>query len=325
MRRTALALLSILASSCSELDDGAADGDDLPIGDVSDDLKDDGTWGSALECKPVPSLPLLVAPRITISLDGLTLHLTDTATGFDKVFPVGVGKIDHSSSSLTFNESLSLFPVLSQDRNDFEITPDSIQTCKTWWTDPDTGEKSPLFAGLPFLSWMGNYGIHGPIDNFRAPNGGNLRRGYVSHGCIRMEAADVLELYARIKGVENVPVIVQREPERLADGSRVDVAQRWIGSECSSSAQCNFPGGSCRLNPSSGRGFCTAACTRVCDDRAGMPSTFCVADPQAPGQGMCVNKMTSVNHECRPYDHFVPATLPRVSDPAVKATVCVPG
>ena len=32
------------------------------------------------------------------------------------------------------------------------------------------------FAGLPFLSFYGNYAIHGPIDNYRAPNGGNLRR-----------------------------------------------------------------------------------------------------------------------------------------------------
>lgn len=59
-----------------------------------------------------------------------------------------------------------------------------------------------------------------PIDNYRAPSGGNLRRGYVSHGCIRMEAAGVLEVYARIRGVGSVPVHVQRAPER--EGERVD-------------------------------------------------------------------------------------------------------
>ncbi|MGZ3408684.1 MAG: hypothetical protein ACXVAN_19675, partial [Polyangia bacterium] len=30
---------------------------DLPIGDLVDEGKADGTWGSALTCKTVPSLP----------------------------------------------------------------------------------------------------------------------------------------------------------------------------------------------------------------------------------------------------------------------------
>ena len=40
-----------------------------------------------------------------------------------------------------------------------------------------------------------------------------------------MEAADILEVYARIKGVAKVPVHVQKEPERWTDGRRVDVAE----------------------------------------------------------------------------------------------------
>src|SRR6267142_560995 len=66
-------------------------------------------------------------------------------------------------------------------KHEFAITPSTIQPCKFWWTDPETGKKQPVFAGLPFLSWYGNFAIHGPIDNFRAANGGSLRRGYVSH------------------------------------------------------------------------------------------------------------------------------------------------
>lgn len=94
-----------------------------------------------------------------------------------------------------------------------------------------------MFAGLPFLSWSGNYAIHGPIDNFRAANGGTLRRGYVSHGCIRMPSADVLELYGRIKGVASVPVHVQRARDRKPNGSSacrshpvgsaITVARKW--------------------------------------------------------------------------------------------------
>src|SRR5262249_10395882 len=167
----------------------------------------------------------------------------------------------------------------------------------------ETGEKAPVFAGLPFMSWSGSYGVHGPIDNFQAPNGGNLRRGFVSHGCIRMEAADVLEVYGRIKTAPQVPVWVQREPERTVS-ERVDGEPAWIGSECSSTADCNFPDGFCHTNPYSERGFCTARCSKYCTDKAGYPTTFCVTDPDAAGQGMCVAKVSTVNSECRPYDHF---------------------
>ena len=183
--------LSLLAALTSCTDDaGPSDdvGGDLPLGDVSaDDMKADGNWGAALTCKPVPNLPPLANPKITLSIDGLTLHLTDAASGYDKVFPVGPGKIETDPTSGEFRESLSHFPVASTGRSDFSITPASIQPCKTWWTDPASGEQTPVFGGLPFMSFYGNYAIHGPIDNFRAPNGGNLRRGYVSHGCFRME------------------------------------------------------------------------------------------------------------------------------------------
>ncbi|MBX3159050.1 MAG: L,D-transpeptidase [Deltaproteobacteria bacterium] len=299
---------------------------DLPLGDVSaEDMKADGDWGAALTCKDVPELPPLVSPQITLSIDGLTLHLTDPATGFDKVYPVGAGVVDQNPESGEFRESLSYYPVSSTGRSDFAITPASIQPCKTWWTDPATGEKTPVFAGLPFMSFHGNYAIHGPIDGYRAANGGSLRRGYVSHGCFRMQGADVLEVYARIKGVAKVPVRVQRSPERRADGTRVDLAQTWIGAECRADADCNFSKGFCAKNAIGGRGFCSARCTSTCADRAGNPGTFCVADPSAPNLGMCVPKAQATNFDCRPYDHLgvAPAT-PRFNQPAVVADVCVP-
>lgn len=188
-----------------------------------------------------------------------------------------------------------------------------------------TGDKLPVFAGLPFLSWSGSYAIHGPIDNYRAATGGNLRRGYVSHGCIRMAAADVLELYARIKGVASVPVHVQREPERTVADARVDLTARWIGAECTKDTDCGYASGFCKANKWSGRGFCSARCTSACADRVGQPATFCVADADAPGQGLCVPKHTAVNAGCRPYDHFVPATRSRPTQATVTAAVCVPG
>jgi hypothetical protein len=313
----------LLAAACGQPADEAQGFRDLPVGDQLPDDKADGNWGAALTCKVAPNLPSLVNPRITISLQGLTLHLVDPASGYDKVFPIGPGQIESDSTSANFGESKSYEPLLG-GRQDYSITPSSIQPCKFWWTDPDTGVKSPVFAGLPFMSWDGPYAVHGPIDNFRAPNGGNLRRGFVSHGCIRMEAVDVLEVYARIKSVGKTPVHIQREPERLADGSRVDVPQKWVGAECDSDGDCNFSGGTCVHNAYSDRGFCTIRCTSTCPDKAGQPGTFCVADPSDSSQGMCVLKMSSVNQDCRPYDHFVAKTTNRFKQ-SVTSTVCVPG
>jgi L,D-transpeptidase catalytic domain len=312
--------------ACAADDGVEPEGDDLSVGELGEaDGKADGNWGAALTCKDVPALPPLTKPEIVVSIDGLTLRLFDRTTGFDKVFPVGVGARDTDPTSLTFGESLSYYPLAAYGKQDFAIKPWGVTPCKVWWTDPKTGEKLPVFAGLPFLSWSGNYGIHGPIDNYRAANGGSLRRGYVSHGCVRMAGADVLELYARIKGVASVPVHVQREAERTAAGPRVELTSRWIGAECSRDADCNYAGGVCKTNPWGGRGFCSARCTTSCADRAGQPQTFCVADPQVAGAGMCVPKHTAVNAGCRPYDHFVPATRARPTQPGLTAAVCVPG
>ncbi len=323
----AIFLLGLVACAESPEDELPSDtGDDLPVGELGgDDGKADGNWGYATTCKVAPNLPVLARPEITISLDGLTLHLIDRTTGFDKVFPIGPGAIDTSPTSLTSGESLSYYPLAAYGKQDFVIKPVNVTPCKIWWTDPETGEKLPVFAGMPFMSWSGSYGIHGPIDNYRALNGGSLRRGYVSHGCIRMESADILELYARTKGVASIPVHVQREPERLASGVEVDVAQKWIGAECSIDSDCNFTGGLCKRNPFGGRGYCTARCSAYCTDRPGQPQTFCVADPDAPGQGMCVAKESAVDSGCRPYDHFTPQVRARNTQPSVTAKVCVPG
>jgi len=261
-----------------------------------------------------------------VSLQGLTLHLFDESTGYDRVFPIGPGALETNPSSPIFGESRSYYPLYQYGRQDFTVNRAASTPCKIWWTDPDTGRKSPVFAGLPFLSWSGNYGIHGPIDNYRASNGGNLRRGFVSHGCIRMEAADILELYARTKGIANLRVHVQREAERTADGVRVDLAQRWVGAECTADSDCNFDGGYCHANTVSGRGFCTMACERSCPDRAGNPETFCVANPDsATREGMCVPKASNVNYECRPYDHMVVQSVARNTQPSARANVCMPG
>ncbi|MBK8997322.1 MAG: L,D-transpeptidase [Myxococcales bacterium] len=323
--------LSLSACGSDEVagDDGEGtglDGDDIELGELgADDLKADGNWGAATTCKAIPNLPKLKDPRITVSLNGLTLHLVDPETGYDKVFPIGPGTINTNAGETTSGESRSLFPVLSQGKQDFSITPATSTACKIWWTDKATGETLPVFAGLPFLSFSGPYAIHGPVDNYRAANGGNLRRGFVSHGCIRMRAEDVLEVYARIKGLAKVPVHLQREPERSAEGVRVDVPDPWLGAECVEDSDCVDPSLTCKTNPLSERGFCTKTCTSLCPDKTGYPTSFCVADPEAPTKGICVLKENSTNLGCRPLDHFTPQTQKRFGTSTTTAKVCLPG
>jgi hypothetical protein len=317
-RSLATLLATLVLGACAGQDPEPAAEVDLPLGDEPENLKEDGTWGSALTCKTIPNLPALPHPEITISLEGLTLHLVDKSVGYDNVFPVGPGHIEDG-------ESLSYWPISAYKTHQFWIRPSTSVACKFWWTDPDTGQKSPVFAGLPFMSWSGSYAIHGPIDNFTAPNGGNLRRGFVSHGCVRLEAADILEVYARVHSSAQVPVWVQREPERRADGTRVDVSPRWIGAECANDTDCPYTNGFCHENPYSERGFCSARCTATCVDKAGQPTTFCVPDPDAPGKGMCVAKVVAQNPDCRTFDHFEPMSSARNTQPGVVASVCLPG
>ena len=298
----------------------------LPLGDMTeDDLKADGNWGAATTCKAIPSVPVLSDPKITVSLNAQTLHLVDRAGGYDRVFPIGVGAINEKPTESTYLESRSYYPIIATGGNDFTIKPASTNTCAIWWTDPDSGQRLPVFAGLPFMSWYGSYGIHGPITDYTAANGGRLQRGFVSHGCIRMEAADVLEVYGRIRTLARVTVHVQREPERDASGRRIEIPQPWIGSECQADADCSFSGGFCKQNRYSGRGFCSVRCTRTCTDRWGYPTTFCVTDPDNTTLGMCVSKAVSQNYKCRPYDHLVPKSQSRFNQSSTKATVCMPG
>lgn len=62
-----------------------------------------------------------------------------------------------------------------------------------WWSDKWNDE----FGGLPFIL-INSAGVafHGPITNFAPLDVWYLRRGYVSHGCHRMDVSDISELRA---------------------------------------------------------------------------------------------------------------------------------
>ena len=335
----AVALAATTFAACSDngADETAPEGyTELGLGDV-EDYKDDGNWGAATTCKAIPSLTPLKDPMIVVSLDGLTLHLFDRQGTYDKVFPIGPGAQENGKSltPVSTGKTGGVFYTRTEMPKGVD-GPTSSQavwswnySCKMWWQD-DAGKWIPVFAGLPFIRLDGPpslaYGIHGPIDKYTQANGGTLRRGYVSHGCIRMEAADLVEVYALIQG-KKTPVRVQQAIERRADDSAVDIAAKWVGQECKADADCNYTGGFCHMNDYSGRGFCSARCTRTCSDKTGYAPTFCVTDPSDTTKGMCVSKAELTgNNQCRRYDQFVSkANVSRFNEAATKATVCMPG
>ena len=330
MRPHAITLLLLAACGGLESADNATT-DDANIVGVGP-VEGSTMWGAATTCKALPTgLPQLNKPAVVVSLDGLTLHVWDQAGTFDRVYPIGPGRIDGGVSKTPVGHFTTGPADTTAGASDNpKVVGGSPWSwwyrCKMWWTDPDTKQISPVYGGLPLirLSIPGlAYAIHGPIDNFGAANGGSLRRGYVSHGCIRMRAEDIAELFVLLHGHGYVPVTIQRAVERDDGGAAVDLAQKWVGSECAQNSDCNFAGGVCHANPW-GRGFCTMACSGSCADRPGELATACVPDAST-GTGMCVRQASALNNFCRPYESFEyrPQSSRYGSTKAVDA--CVPG
>ena len=299
-------------------------GEELGLGDVEGASSAATSYKYATSCKPIPTLTKLKSPTITVSLDGLTLHLKDTQGTYDKVFKVGVGAIEGGKSKTPVSSSASSGTFFTSSSS--SAVKDGAwgywYPCRIWWTDPDNGERSPVFAGLPFIRLTGapttGYAIHGPIDNYDTVNGGALRRGYVSHGCIRMEAADIVEVYALIQGIK-ASVKIQQDVERLADGTAVDVATKWIGAECKRDADCNYASGKCYLPPDGTTGSCTQTCTSSCPDTPGEATTFCSS------AGRCVlQASTTFNDSCKRYRGRLDYASTTRPDKSKTATVCQP-
>jgi len=151
-------------------------------------------------------LPVLVAPEIIVSINGLTVHLFDRATGFQAVYPAGVGMKNSAGVSITPPGHY----MSGANNND------------PWWYVARRTVPS-YFMGLPFLrttalnsQGVNTYALHGPITD-------ELIRGFVSHGCIRMRRDDIVRLFWMVKPHPNTPITFQREPELDAAGQLVDV------------------------------------------------------------------------------------------------------
>jgi hypothetical protein len=214
MRLTSLLSLATLAATLAvgcadspDIDDpelGSGEGVDYDAENPGGEM-DDGKSDAPRYQIPT-DLPTLVAPEIIVSLDGLSVHVFDRVTGFQAVYPAGVGVKNSRGVSIT--------PAGHFKTGD---NPKDL-----WWFAPRRTVPD-YFAGLPFLrltvkSSTGSYtyGFHGPIT-------AQLIRGFVSHGCVRMAKDDVIRLFWMVKDFPSIPVTIQREYELDADGKRVDV------------------------------------------------------------------------------------------------------
>jgi hypothetical protein len=107
----------------------------------------------------------------------------------------------------------------------------------------------------------------------------------------------------------------------------------FIGSACERDSDCAYDGGVCFM-PDEGfpRGTCTQACDRICPDRSGHPTTFCVTDSQLPAaaptldDGACLSRCDFgifPGTGCR--TGYGCAEASRANEPNTRQNVCLPG
>jgi hypothetical protein len=167
-------------------------------------------------------LPHVVRPEIIVSLETRTVHFFDRTTGVSRVYPTGPGKMGSSGRSWTPDGF-------------FETWPNSNDP----WGYIERRTAPDYFGGFPFLrlttlnsQGQTTYGFHGPIT-YTCPDGGDgcaiedrdwfLVHDYVSHGCMRMESDDIVEMFWAIRHIPSVPVAIFDDVERDANGAIVDL------------------------------------------------------------------------------------------------------
>jgi len=302
-------------SACAAPTVPAFEGDDpeagLEGGAPFDDAEFDATMGKADYgyTRPGARQIDLVNPEVRVSIDGLTTHIFDRATGFSRVYEVGLGRLNSDGRSHT---PLGHF-----------TTGASGGT--SWW-NIDARWWPAYYEGHPFLRFSkrnrdGNYtyGFHGKVTN-------TLRVGYVSGGCVRMHPGDIVEFYWLLKAHPGAPISIQQELELDAAGEPVavgtDAALYEPGQAIEYGASIGpaptgFIGDPCEVDDECGgyaeasgsychpAGFCTEDCAGTCTDLVGRAPTFCVPDT-ASGGGVCAPIANEVTASCA----TVPGTAP---------------
>lgn len=207
-----LSLATLALVACADPTPGPADDPENGTGqgvDYDEDNPnaplDDGK-SDAPHYQVPTDLPQLVSPEIIVSLDGLTVHLFDRATGYQEIYPAGVGVKDSRGISIT-------------PTGHFQSGPNSSDP---WFYVPRRTVPD-YFGGFPFLRTTARnsdgaqtYALHGPIT-------ATLQRGYVSHGCVRMRGMDIVRLFWMVKTHPSTPITIQKEVELDAAGKKVDL------------------------------------------------------------------------------------------------------
>ena len=210
LRLVSLLSLATLAAGCG-VEDGLEDPEEGSFEGAEYDAEnpyaelDDGKSDAPYYMIPT-DLPMLVSPEVIVSINGLTVHVFDRATGFQAVYPAGVGTKNSAGVSIT---------PAGHYKSGSNIND-------SWWYVPRRTVPS-YFMGLPFLrttarntAGQNTYALHGPVTE-------ELIRGFVSHGCIRMRRDDIIRLFWMVKPHANTPITFQREVELDAAGRVVDV------------------------------------------------------------------------------------------------------
>lgn len=333
--------------------------EEVPIGDANEpgELKEDGFAHNGEEdfsemCKPIPEVEPLEDPEIVISIDGRSLRLFDNASDYERVFRVGLGKIRDDGKSRTplsedarggvFYARGDADPVVDGSTSDRRRWAWNY-SCRIWsgseYYNPSTDaeEYRSYFAGLPFIRFEGTnravYGMHGPINNYWRENGGELYRGYVSGGCVRMDADDVVEVYGRILGHKTPTRIQQAIDVDEETGLSYD-PDRFVNAACLDDSDCEFEGAVCVEHPDGSGRFCTKPCEAQseCPIREnGIVGSigvwsFCVEDRHdlVETSGYCVIEGNSkTNNSCQSYPSaFSRRSVPTVDDDSRTYSVC---
>jgi hypothetical protein len=138
----------------------------------------------------------------TVINDNMKLEKLMSVQNSRKLFKKHMGHIfTASTEKADYVGFLTLvYPIAATVAGPFNQPKEQITDLKTaesiearWWSNKWNDE----FGGFPFLllEWTG-VAFHGPITNYSPMDVWYLRRGYVSHGCHRMDSSDILEFRA---------------------------------------------------------------------------------------------------------------------------------
>jgi len=223
----ALVVAAALAGGCDDGVDAEVIDEEEPGEGVAFDEQNpyadvEGKADSPLTYEVPTDLEQLERPEIIVSLQQKTVHLFDRTTGFSAVYPTGPGALTSSGRSMT-------------PTGFYKTGPDAGDG----WYNISRRYTPDYFGGFPFLrltiensNGYHTYGFHGPIT-YTCPDGGRgcdlvdrqwfLKRDFVSHGCMRMEKDDIVEMFHTVAGHASIPVTIIDDPERDAAGALVDV------------------------------------------------------------------------------------------------------